>query len=63
MSVCNPGDWIFGSCNVVEGCLEQILMVMLYVERLNAGIQSLGPLEVYQHARPWKCKNSNSLVI
>ena len=35
----------------------------IYVERLNAGTLSLGPLKVYQGARPWKCKNSNSLVI
>ena len=35
----------------------------IYVERLNAGTRSLGPLEVYQSTRPWKCKNSNSCVI
>ena len=35
----------------------------IYIERLNAGTGSLGPLEVYRSTRPWKCKTSNSLVI
>ena len=25
------------------------------IEILNAGTRSLGPLEVYQRTRPWKC--------
>ena len=35
----------------------------IYIEILNAGTQSLGPLEVYQSTRRWKCKDYNSFVI